>query len=74
MIKTGKCPGCGKVPVFGIQVQATELKFLDGRTWHGVIYVCPDGKCHTILGVELDPIAVRRDTVNAVVEALRGKR
>ena len=73
MIKTGKCPGCGQVPAFGIDVQAVDIRAGGGNKWLGVMYVCPNLKCRTILGVGIDPLALKTDTVNAVVKKLRGK-
>ena len=37
--------------------------------WEGVAYHCPG--CHAVLGVGIDPIALKTDIVNEVVEALR---
>jgi hypothetical protein len=71
---TGKCPGCGKVPTFGtINVQSVEVRGVTGDTWNGVIYVCPDLTCQTILGAGLDPLALKADTINGVVRELRKK-
>jgi hypothetical protein len=71
-IKTGKCPGCGKVP-FNIRLESVDIG--DGFTskFHGVMYVCPNIQCKTILGVGIDPVALKTDTINGVVNALRGK-
>lgn len=74
MFKTGKCPSCGEVPNFGVELQAVDVKTSAGRTFHGVMYVCPNAQCHSILGVGLDPLAVKTDIVDAVVKALREKR
>ena len=51
---TGKCPKCEKSPTFGVNLQAVDIKGSDGRTWHGVAYVCPNLSCQTILGVGMD--------------------
>lgn len=72
-MKTGKCPGCGNVPVFGIKLQAVEMQSSNGNTYNGVMYVCPNVKCQTILGAGIDPLALKADTVNEVVKKLRGK-
>ena len=74
MIKTGKCPGCGKVPNFGIDVQPVDIKAPGGAKWRGIMYVCPDTQCHTILGVGIDPLALKTDVVDGVIKALREKR
>ena len=67
---TGKCPKCGKVPAFGINLQTVDMKHQDGRSWYGVAYVCPNFACQTILGVGLDPIALKSDTVKEVLKGL----
>jgi hypothetical protein len=73
-IVTGKCPACGKVPAFGVNLQAVDIKQgIGGNSWHGVLYVCPNVQCQTILGVGLDPVALKTDTINGVVKALQGK-
>lgn len=72
-IKTGKCPACGKVPAFGIKMQGVDIKGPDGRDWHGVMYVCPNLQCQTILGAGIDPVALKTDTIDGVVKMLRGK-
>lgn len=71
MIKTGKCPGCGKVPL-SINIQGVDMHAPAG-TFNGVMYVCPTFQCGTILGVGIDPIALKADTINGVVKKLRGK-
>lgn len=68
---TGKCPGCGKVPGFGINVQSVDAK-AGGASWKGVLYVCPNIQCQTILGAGIDPLALKADTINGVVKKLRG--
>lgn len=73
-IKTGKCPGCGKVPAFGINLQGVDIKGPNGNDWNGVMYVCPNLSCQTILGVGIDPIALKSDTIAGVVAELRNQR
>ena len=74
MVVTGKCPGCGRVPGLGIKLQGVDVKTVGGSTWNGVIYVCPNLECQTILGAGIDPVALKTDTINGVVEALGGRR
>ena len=69
---TGKCPSCGNVPAFGINLQPVDIKAQGGGGWLGVAYVCPNLACQTILGVGIDPIALKTDTINGVVKKLRG--
>lgn len=69
---TGKCPGCSQVPTFGITVQPLNVRTVTGNTWNGVIYVCPNTKCQSILGAGIDPVSLKTDTINGVVKKLRG--
>ena len=71
---TGKCPGCGKVPGFGVNLQTMNINGQDGSKWLGVAYVCPNLQCQTILSVGIDPVALKTDTIDGVVNALKGKR
>lgn len=70
MMKTGKCPKCEKVPakiaLEGIEIGAPFA----GTTYVGVSYLCP--YCRTILGVGIDPVALKTDTIDGVVKKLRG--
>lgn len=72
MIRSGKCPGCGKVPQ-RIDLENIDVGVLLGSQYAGVSYVCPNPSCRTILGVGIDPVALKSDTVDQVVKALRGK-
>ena len=37
--------------------------------WRCVSYCCP--YCNTVLGVQIDPVALKADTINELVAALR---
>jgi len=69
-ILSGKCPGCGKIP------QRLNMQPIDagqpfsGGAYHCVSYVCPNVQCQTILGVQMDPLALKADIVNAVAKKL----
>lgn len=70
-MKTGKCPGCKKtlmsarfdaIPVHeGIATTSNGFK--------GVSFSCPS--CHCVLGVGVDPFALKADIVAEVVNHLR---
>ena len=62
------CPSC-KQHVSTAIANEMLLMVPGGKTWNGLSYVCPH--CQTILGVQMDPIAVKTDTVSGVVAALR---
>jgi hypothetical protein len=42
------------------------------KSWLGASYLCPF--CNVILGVGVDPIALKADTVQEVIDGLRGAR
>jgi len=65
----GKCPKCEKL-VSNVICNAVDAKVPLGKTWKGISFCCP--YCHTILSVQIDPIAVKTDTVSQVVKKLRG--
>jgi hypothetical protein len=68
---SGKCPKCGE---FIDHVGCFRLKAGDpfaDKSW-ALAYTCPS--CSTILGCQVDPIALKEDTVDAVVERLRHGR
>lgn len=63
----GTCPKCGNlvasVTVEGITVNGP------GHQWAGLSFVCPS--CRSVLGVGIDPVALKSDTLSAVAEMLR---
>lgn len=63
----GKCPSCkallSSVTITDVEVRAT------GTSWRGLTYNCP--MCQTILSVGIDPVALKTDTINGVVAALK---
>lgn len=67
---SGKCPSCKKT-VGHIVVDNIDVSggFGAKTTYHGVTYQCPS--CRTILGVELDPLALKTDIVSSLLKALR---
>ena len=68
----GKCPGCGNV-VASVRAEAIEVRSNNGTVWHGVSYFCPNIACQLVLGVGVDPLALKTDTVNGVLRGL-GKK
>ena len=70
-MKTGKCPNCGKVP-FDIKVQAIELNGGFNRSsYPGVMYVCPNNECQTILGAGVDFVAQERGIVESLMARIK---
>ncbi len=64
-----KCPKCEKSITY-IRVENVDLN-AGSQSWHGVSYYCPH--CHVVLGVELDPVALKADIVNEILRALGHK-
>lgn len=67
MINTGKCPGCGNT-VTSVNVEDVDVAVGLQPQWRGVSYVCPH--CRIVLGVEIDPIALKSDIVSGVAKKL----
>lgn len=70
---TGKCPNpsCQKM-ISHISLQPIDIRMdFGGTAWKGVSMQCP--YCRTIISVGIDPIAVKTDTVNEILKALRGR-
>jgi endogenous inhibitor of DNA gyrase (YacG/DUF329 family) len=64
----GKCPKCEK-PVMQVAIADVPARAFMGRTeWKGISFNCP--MCQTILGVQIDPIAIKTDILNE----LKGSR
>ncbi len=68
---TPKCPKCET------NVDRTVMHQLDaysdGHPWNAVAYLCPS--CGCVLGVQLDPLALKSDLVAEILKALgKGKK
>ena len=73
MFNTGKCPACNK-PVLGANVERININAVPGgATWVGVSYVCQNLNCQTVLGVSIDPIALKTDLVKELGKLITGK-
>lgn len=64
------CPNCKSA------ITAVNIQDVDGRValmskWKCIAHTCP--QCSCVLSVQIDPVALKTDTVNAVLEALRRK-
>jgi len=68
MPNVGKCPKCKKT-VSNVTIE--DIKMYVGREarWRGISYLCQS--CKTVLGVQMDPIALKADIVAELVRALR---
>ena len=70
-IGSGKCPSCGKIP-HRVLIQSVDIGTITESHYKGVMYVCPNIQCQSILGVSIDPIALKADTISQVAKKLRG--
>jgi phage FluMu protein Com len=68
MINTGKCPKCESVVRTAI-IEHVEIGEAFHPAWHGISLCCPS--CRTVLSVAIDPIAIKADVVEEVVQKLR---
>lgn len=69
MLPTAKCPRCEKVCAH-VNIQNMPMHENLRPKWHGVAYLCPH--CHGILGVQMDPITLKIDTVAETAKAVKG--
>lgn len=67
MINTGKCPKCDQ-RLSSVKIETIDLIENINRSWKGTNYVCPN--CSAILGVEMDPTAMRLAIVGDVRKML----
>ncbi len=63
----GNCPKCGK-PVTGVTIGTITIKSHSG-SWNGVTYNCEH--CACVLTVLTDPVALKNDTIQGVLDGLR---
>lgn len=66
-IPTGKCPKCEQV-IFQAEVEPITVQQLLGPSWNGASFLCPH--CRTVLSVGMDPVALKTDIVDDILEAL----
>lgn len=57
------CPKC-EAQIESVDVRPLDLKDGGGEAWKGVSYYCPH--CLVLLGVAIDPLALRADIVAKV--------
>lgn len=70
MINLGKCPKCNRA-ISAVNIEYVDVKLQHKKKWKGVSYSCPS--CDAVLSVGIDPVALKTDTINGVVEELRKK-
>jgi hypothetical protein len=70
MINSGKCQKCEKVITY-VRIEDVDVRVGFESRWHGVSYCCPF--CNSVISVQIDPIALKTDIIDGVVEMLRRK-
>jgi len=65
MINAGKCPKCEKL-VSNVKIESVtaSTSLFGGTKWNAISYVCMF--CNTVLSVQIDPIAIKTDTLKAL--------
>ena len=71
-IPTGKCPACGET-VFELTINSitASTRGLNQPKWQAVTFCCPS--CLVVLGAGIDPVAVKTDTIDEILQALGRK-
>ena len=67
-MNSGKCPKCQEI-VDSVRIEDVDINLGPGMNWRGVSYCCPS--CDTVLSVQLDPVALKTDIINVIIEELR---
>jgi len=68
-MNVGKCPKCETV-ISRVNFENIDVSGgIGGPTWRGISYKCPS--CKTVLGVQIDPIALNSDLIDDLFTRLR---
>ncbi len=71
MINTGTCPKCGNL-IMNIEIEDMPIHLNFQPAWKGISYLCPS--CRAILAVGIDPVALKTDLRNEILNVLQGKK
>ncbi len=64
MINSGKCPKCEKT-ISSVKIEEVTASIgIGGSDWNAISYCCKS--CNTVLSVQIDPIAIKTDILNAL--------
>ena len=58
-----RCPHCNS-NITHFNLQEMSASAFMGKQWRTVVYVCP--QCEKIISAQIDPIAIKADTVNKI--------
>ena len=67
MPNSGKCPHCNAT-VDSTDVENIAIRTGLAQNYKGATYLCPH--CHSVLGVQMDPIALNHHLVEELLKAL----
>lgn len=67
-MNSGKCPHCKEV-IASVRIEDIDINLGPGIDWQGVSYCCPS--CDAVLSVAIDPVALKTDIINVLIEELR---
>ena len=62
------CPKCNK-PISSVTARPITVNAEPPDSWKGVSYLCPS--CGYVLSVAIDPVCLKADMVQEVVEQIR---
>lgn len=63
----GKCPKCESAILSAVM---NGIEVSDGyKSWKAITYNCPS--CQTVIGCQIDPIAIKSDIVDELFKKLR---
>jgi hypothetical protein len=68
MINTGICPKC-ETTVRNVVIEDVDVHVGFTPSWKGISYLCPS--CRAVLSVAIDPVALKSDIINGVVNRLK---
>ncbi|MBN3882075.1 MAG: hypothetical protein HWQ44_03555 [Nostoc sp. JL34] len=63
----GKCSKCDSM-ITSINIENIAGKVNGKDAWNCISYNCP--RCNTILSIQIDPVALKTDTIDGVVQRL----
>lgn len=66
-----KCPKCEK-SITNVNLEDIEINHNSQPRWKGISCLCPF--CNSVLGVQIDPVALKTDLRNEILSALQGKK
>jgi len=64
MLNLGKCPKCEKNISHVKTEQISAATGMGGNDWRALSHLCP--LCHTVLGVQVDPLAIKSEILKAL--------